>query len=512
MSSQSSPTNSSISTTLPSPPATRLRSRTISAESSALSASTSSLSTSQGKGNSVSTGPSKRSNRSKHVNFHEKGCHGDDELDLIEEQGDKTPNPSPRRLRSKKASGSLSQTSQDARNDRDDIQKRTTPTRRAKERVGSMKDESTASEEEEDEIIENDDDEEVDELESSPSPVGTPEPRQRRIREQRTPLKKRLRPRKMQTLTPPSDGDDEEDEGDVEDEVEDNATVVDHGEEVDDDESIEDESGDEEESEDADEVQSDLVVEPRVLRNGKVVGEDIVEEDEEDEDADSSQLSEIEVDQEESDSATDEQAEEGSEDEDETMEDGMRLLFALDSLTHLHTAEFDLSTATQRTLVRLRRDDLLRLCEARELHVEGTKPQLAQALLEWRDHQSDVASAPSSSSTARPQSISKSNGRRRRTRSKSNSNSATPPVLLRSERYHDDEPITPPVSKEKKDEGDLELDLESLGLEDREIPPDKLTKLEKIGSGGFKDVFIGKFRGRKVAIAEFRDQLSASKS
>lgn len=188
------------------------------------------------------------------------------------------------------------------------------------------------------------------------------------------------------------------------------------------------------------------------------------------------------------------------------------LFFALNSSTHLHYAEFDLSTATQRTLVRLRRDDLLRLCEARELHVEGTKPQLAQALLEWRDHQSDVASAPSSSSTARPQSISKSNGRRRRTRSKSNSNSATPPVLLRSERYHDDEPITPPVSKEKKDEGDLELDLESLGLEDREIPPDKLTKLEKIGSGGFKDVFIGKFRGRKVAIAEFRDQLSASKS
>ena len=82
---------------------------------------------------------------------------------------------------------------------------------------------------------------------------------------------------------------------------------------------------------------------------------------------------------------------------------------------------------------------------------------------------------------------------------------------MRNSRVHEDEPITPPVSKEKKDaEGDLELDLESLGLEDREIPPEKLTKLEKIGSGGFKDVFIGKFKGRKVAIAEFRDQLSAS--
>ena len=78
-----------------------------------------------------------------------------------------------------------------------------------------------------------------------------------------------------------------------------------------------------------------------------------------------------------------------------------------------------------------------------------------------------------------------------------------------------DEPRTPPLSgrqKEKDGEGELELDLESLGLDDREIPPEKLTKLEKIGSGGFKDVFIGKFKGRRVAIAEFRGQLSQSTS
>ena len=64
--------------------------------------------------------------------------------------------------------------------------------------------------------------------------------------------------------------------------------------------------------------------------------------------------------------------------------------------------------------------------------------------------------------------------------------------------------------RNKETEPELELDLESLGLEDREIPPEKITKLEKIGSGGFKDVFIGKFKGRKVAIAEFRGQLNAS--
>jgi mitogen-activated protein kinase kinase kinase 13 len=82
---------------------------------------------------------------------------------------------------------------------------------------------------------------------------------------------------------------------------------------------------------------------------------------------------------------------------------------------------------------------------------------------------------------------------------------------MRSHRVHLDEPRTPPMSQNQKDgEPELELDLESLGLEDREIPPDKLQKLEKIGSGGFKDVFIGKFKGRKIAISEFRGQLSAS--
>jgi len=31
------------------------------------------------------------------------------------------------------------------------------------------------------------------------------------------------------------------------------------------------------------------------------------------------------------------------------------------------------------------------------------------------------------------------------------------------------------------------LDLESLGLENKEIPADQLVKMEKVGSGGFKE-------------------------
>jgi hypothetical protein len=164
----------------------------------------------------------------------------------------------------------------------------------------------------------------------------------------------------------------------------------------------------------------------------------------------------------------------------------------------------DLTVATTKTLVRLRRDDLVRLCETRDLDVAGTKPQLAEALLQWRDRNAYDFSSPSSAGTARPPSTTRhANGNSRgRTRSQ------TP--VLRPGHIHVDGPRTP-VSQNRKDiEADLELDLESLGLDDREIPPDKLTKLEKIGSGGFKDVFIGKFKGRKVAISEFRNQLSES--
>ncbi|KIP08867.1 hypothetical protein PHLGIDRAFT_68661 [Phlebiopsis gigantea 11061_1 CR5-6] len=146
------------------------------------------------------------------------------------------------------------------------------------------------------------------------------------------------------------------------------------------------------------------------------------------------------------------------------------------------------------------------MCECRDLEISGTKPQLAEALLQWRDkHCSDTTSSPSSTGTVRPPSTSKP--RRRNTRS---SDAPTPPVLERSHRVHQDEPRTPPLTSQNEDaEPELELDLESLGLDDRELPSDKIIKLSKIGSGGFKDVFIGKYRGRKVAIAEFRGQLSA---
>lgn len=57
------------------------------------------------------------------------------------------------------------------------------------------------------------------------------------------------------------------------------------------------------------------------------------------------------------------------------------------------------------------------------------------------------------------------------------------------------------------------LDLERLDLLDHEISPDKLEKLEKIGSGAFKDVYKGRYhvsrtRVMDVAISDLRNELS----
>jgi len=431
--------------------------------------------------------------------------------------------PSPRRLRSRSndvARAAVGDVGADEETGEAEKDRRVTPMRKAKGKIGSLREDSESVEEgeEEESVVDEADereedageeetgeDEEVDELASSPSPTPPP------LRGRRTPVKRRLRPRRVQTYTPPSDGDDEEDEDEEE------GTAVNEDEEV---ASVAGSEG--EVYEDAEE--GPVSTTPRKLRSGRIVGEEDVDVDvdesvgEEDEEESEEEGGFVDADGESIDEDTEE-------DTDEPMEDGEFLYSSLPSSRDTDgTAplpDIDLTIATTKTLVRLRRDDLVRLCETRDLDAVGTKPQLASALLEWRDRHSQTGfSSPSSAGTIRPPSTIK---RRRKSSSggtkyhQAHTNPATP-ILLRSHHFHADEPRTPPISGmgdgngsggSKDQEPELELDLESLGLEDREIPPEKLTKLEKIGSGGFKDVFIGKLKGRRVAISEFRGQLSA---
>ncbi|KAH7107693.1 hypothetical protein BKA62DRAFT_631308 [Auriculariales sp. MPI-PUGE-AT-0066] len=298
-------------------------------------------------------------------------------------------------------------------------------------------------------------------------------------------VKRRLRPRRPQAFTPPSDGDEEND-GDGEQEEEGADDQVSEEDEEDENMST---------SVENDQSESEVDVEqPRILRNGKTVGDTVTAETESDE---SEKMDDAE--------AT------SAEDTDATVEEEVQVVDADEDM--LEDDDVDLEGATAKSLTRLKRDDLLRMCASRDIQAEGTKPQLVDALLQWRERQSSVH-CPSSTSTARPPSTARVSQPRARRHAKNKSNT---PILLR-DHIHTDEPRTPPVSSSEraktigggKDEGELELDLESLGLEDHEIPPKDLLKLEKIGSGGFKDVFIGKLKNRKkVAISEFRGQLNA---
>ena len=202
---------------------------------------------------------------------------------------------------------------------------------------------------------------------------------------------------------------------------------------------------------------------------------------------------------------------------------------------------------TTTSLSRLRKAELLSLCTERGLNVsdELKKADLVQALLNSvstmivtggrpllnaRFSQVD-ARQPASSGRSDATSIAKvsstsslssapppSSGKQTK---KSRSKTATP-LLLRSKskEIQDTQPDTPPLTTGNADAHPAEavdelngLDLESLNLVDKEIAPSKLEKLDKIGSGGFKDVYVGKYkvsksRSMKVAIADIRDQLT----
>ncbi|KAG6860583.1 hypothetical protein C0995_009632 [Termitomyces sp. Mi166 len=512
-SSNRSPHAISTHVSISSPPATRLRSRKASTSFSNSISTPIKSTRAKGKAkqvefnNDLATKILSKRSREKEQKHEEQTSFTDEESDLtsLEELEASISAPSPRRLRSKDR-------------DRDQANARLKSGKKTQRHVTRGKAAASKSEEdeeedmndaEEDELIgdeeadedqDTNEEDEVDELVSSASatPVPTPQPV---FKGRRTPLRTRLRPRQRHP-PPPSDGDDEEDI-EEEDEEDMEEKVEEQGEAEEAEEEVEAEENGEENHDDA------IVTEPRRLRNGKIVGEEDANMEEDIGSADDDDDADDADDAEEADEA--EEAEEAEGDE-----TGGDVDIDADGETEEDEAmegddDVDLTVATAKTLVRLRRDDLVRLCESRDLEPLGTKPQLAEALLQWRDRQANDFSSPSSCGTVRPS----SNSRRRRRNGHKSSTEDSRPILLRSGHTVADELMTPVPTQQDKDrlekdpDQELELDLESLGLEDREIPPEKIQKLEKIGSGGFKDVFIGKFKGRKIAISEFRGQLSA---
>jgi hypothetical protein len=236
--------------------------------------------------------PTRSRGKTKQVEFNEQVeiANVENLSDLTElsdtQPGHSPQNPSPRRLRSQ-----------------GERTARTAPKRKGKNKVDSKGEASDHADEDVDELLSSRD--------STPPAVII----------DRTPVKHRLRPRRTQTHTPPDesdDGDDEEEEEEeieiVEEATEDDAASVDVAEE-------------EEESADADEEDDVTLVEPRKLRNGKIVGEEegletVDERESSDESAQEGGPIDEDIDLE----AEDDESDESSHDDftDEAMEDGER--------------------------------------------------------------------------------------------------------------------------------------------------------------------------------------------
>lgn len=174
--------------------------------------------------------------------------------------------------------------------------------------------------------------------------------------------------------------------------------------------------------------------------------------------------------------------------------------------------------------MRYKKDDLVRLCKERDLldHENRTKPQLVDALLQWvrwqcrqaahpplpspcsrgarpqRDNKTSEMSSPVSSPLSSCSTISNLSTQTARDETKTQAlrglehasarTAAGTPLLMRPEHLASpDKPRTPEHSKDHEQQEDVNaLDLESLQLRDKEIQPEELTKLELVGSGGFK--------------------------
>ena len=205
--------------------------------------------------------------------------------------------PSPRRLRSK---GDKTQ-----RKPSIDSSRTTAFSQKLKSRTLELADQ--VEDEELPDASDEDEDEDEEQSILTPSKAG---PSRGATRRRGTPVKSRLRPRPAQTHTPPSDGDDEEEEEEI---VEDDA-----------------EEGDAEEdrADISDEDAEATPMEPRVLRNGKVVsaGEESVEMEEvEDEDIslDGDETANDEIVSVRSESTSDVEGEEDSDPEDDVGEESM---------------------------------------------------------------------------------------------------------------------------------------------------------------------------------------------
>ncbi|WFC97309.1 non-specific serine/threonine protein kinase [Malassezia yamatoensis] len=161
------------------------------------------------------------------------------------------------------------------------------------------------------------------------------------------------------------------------------------------------------------------------------------------------------------------------------------------SISEQRNLDAEQDVRSHATLQRRRRASLLDMCKARNLVVpaESTKQTLIQTLVAagTLDSGNDTATQASPTAVHAQPAASKA------------------PCPAPDPRP---ESVVP-----ENEEAAHQVDLEQLELTEHEIPPEKLEKMEKIGSGAFKDVYLGKYyvtrkRIVDVAISDLRNELT----
>lgn len=182
--------------------------------------------------------------------------------------------------------------------------------------------------------------------------------------------------------------------------------------------------------------------------------------------------------------------------------------------------EYSLSDASYSSLLKKKKERLEELCAERDLLVVGehgfSKREMILLLLRWRDMANPSLSQDDALKTY-------VGGRKTSPRPKTPI-PQHPPVtplladpafllqdrtLLSSDRPEPKDPYSPSPTRTPPNPDDslpeAVLDLDALNIDaTQRISKDKLKKGEKIGSGGFKDVYKGKYGRFRVAIADLR--------
>ncbi|TIB72958.1 hypothetical protein E3Q23_03165 [Wallemia mellicola] len=179
--------------------------------------------------------------------------------------------------------------------------------------------------------------------------------------------------------------------------------------------------------------------------------------------------------------------------------------------------EIDLQEETASTLKRYLKRQLEHLCDVNDIDYSktNTKDELIDLLVEYKEKSTpSTASSDDGTIIDTPKPTVKRSklgkGTKPTRKAINSSSTATSTATTRPNVIVISDKTTPkPGHRSSNGTSDgIALDLQELGLDNKEISSSLIEKKDKIGSGGFKDVYAGTIRKKRCAVADIRGQLT----